>query len=777
MKCLVLAGGKGNSLWPLSREKYPKQFMNIMGNRSLFQETIARNLPLCEEFMIVANKDYHFIIENQMKVFQGVKYRCFLEEERKGTAPAITIVSMCCNPSETIYVVSADLQIGGENYKEAVIEAKRMAGTAAAVIFGIQPKAADVNLGYVFSNDGKVIKFHEKPGQKQAEAYVKQGYQWNSGNMLFIVKNFLTEMRKLEPAFFAACEKVTVQLEGESRTTLIPLNELKNVLIMSIEHTFLEKSKNIYAVKALYEWSDIGNFDTLLKWKQSLQQNQIVENCSNTEIINESDSKLVVVNNIDDILVVNTNNAILITSKAEAEQRKQVIRNHIEKYNDFFENSDIRYRSWGMYENLTRGEGYKVKKVTLLPGKAFNKHKHNFRSEHWSIVKGVATVNIETETKDYYSNSSIFVPVGQVHCIANNTNEDVIIIEVSIGTDIKEEDTISLHKEKYIAKIMYDSLVKMDPAFKDYLWGGDRLKAKYHKKCDYDIVAESWEVSAHNAGQSVIAEGQNKGMLFGEYLDIIGKDAWGWKCQCQAFDNFPLMIKFIDAKQSLSIQVHPGDEYALTVEKQYGKNEMWYIIECDAEAYIYCGLKKDISKEELKWALQSGTVTELLNKVSVKKGDTFFIEAGTIHAIGAGVLLCEIQQNSDITYRLYDYNRRDIYGNFRKLHVNQALEVAQLKRWKIEEQRKCVLQDNEKVTAELLGRCKYFQCVKYTVSDTFAIQNDESTFRTVTFLNGKGKIYYDNNELFFKAGDSFFLCAGTKKLNIEGSSEFIIVTV
>lgn len=774
MKCLVLAGGNGNSLWPLSREKYPKQFMNIKENRSLFQETIARNLPFCEEFMIVTNRDYHFIVESQMQIFQGVKYCCFLEEERKGTAPSLIIASMCCNPSETIYVVSADLQIGSDSYKEAIIEAKGMTKYSAAVIFGIQPESADVNFGYMLLDNHKVTKFHEKPEQKIAEEYIEQKYQWNSGNMLLIVKNFLKEIRDLNPILFAACEKIVDELSRESRIVILPFNELEDFPIMSIEHIFLEKSEHIYAVEAMYKWCDIGNFETLLQWNQSLQHNMIVENCNNTEVINESDSKLVVVNNIEDALVVNTDDAILITSKAEANRRKRVIKNHLQQYNDFFENSNIRYRAWGTYENLTRGEGYKVKKVTLFSGKSFNRHKHNFRSEHWSIIRGVATVNIEMETKDYYPNSSIFVPAGQVHCIANNTSEDVIIIEVSIGSDIKEEDTVSLQKEKAIIQRRYDLLVKMTPSFKDYLWGGNRLKTEYHKKCDYDVVAESWEVSAHNAGQSTIAEGYNKGILFKEYLDIIGKEAWGWKCQ--TFDRFPLMVKFIDAKQDLSIQVHPGDEYALTVEKQYGKNEMWYVVECDNDAYLYCGLKEDISKERLKRALKSGTVIELLNKVPVKKGDTFFIEAGTIHAIGPGILICEIQQNSDVTYRIYDYDRKDEYGNFRKLHVKQALEVAKLTKWETEKYEKCILQKNEKFTVELLGECKYFRCIKCITEDIFEIQNDESSFRTITFLNGKGTISYGNNECFFESGDSFFLCAGDEKLYIKGESEFIIVT-
>lgn len=775
MKCLVLAGGKGNSLWPLSREKYPKQFMNIKENRSLFQETIARNLPFCEEFLIVTNEDYHFIVESQMQIFQGVKYRCFLESEKKGTAPSIMVVSMCCNPSETIYVVSSDHQIDNLYYKEAIVAAQSLTKAASAVIFGITPEEADTNFGYLLSKENRVIRFHEKPQQNIAEQYIKQGFLWNGGNMLFIVKNFLQEMKKLNPILFKSCKQIQDGIKGELRTIHLPFARLQEFPIMSIEHNFLEQSKNIYAVQAKYKWRDIGNFDTLLSWNQSLKQNTVLENCNNTQIINESDNKLVVVNNIDDALVVNTDDAILITSKAEANRRKRVIKNHVEEYNDFFENSSVRYRAWGKYENLTRGDGYKVKKVTLSAGKSFNSHKHNFRSEHWSIVKGVATVIIEEEKKDYLPNSSIFVPAGKVHCIANNTNEDVVIVEVSVGEDIKEEDTISLQTDRKIMNRQHDLLVKMEPCFKDYLWGGNKLRDKYHKKCDYDIVAESWEISAHNSGQSSVAEGQNKGLLFSEYLDIIGKEEWGWKCQ--AFDKFPLMIKFIDAKQNLSVQVHPEDEYALRVEEQYGKNEMWHVVECDENSYLYCGLKEDISKEQLKKALKEGTILDILNKIPVKKGDTFFIEAGTIHAIGAGILVCEIQQNSDVTYRLYDYGRKDEYGNYRQLHIKQALDVANLKKWKNFRNTKLpasFVMDSE---IELIGECKYFQCVKYTVSGYLEVMNDESSFRTITVLRGSGDIVYGENKYAFQIGDNFFLCAGKQKLYVHGNCELIITTV
>ena len=184
------------------------------------------------------------------------------------------------------------------------------------------------------------------------------------------------------------------------------------------------------------------------------------------------------------------------------------------------------------------------------------------------------------------------------------------------------------------------AIVKLAPAFKDYLWGGTKLKESYGKKTDLDIVAESWELSTHPDGESVVTTGPYAGMKLSEYVNALGKDCLGTKGN--AFEFFPILIKFIDAKQPLSIQVHPDNEYALRVEKEYGKTEMWYVLDCEEGASLYFGVNKEVTKEEFARRIQDGTLLEILKKVPVHKGDVFFIKAGTIHAIGAGIQICEI---------------------------------------------------------------------------------------------------------------------------------------
>ena len=303
------------------------------------------------------------------------------------------------------------------------------------------------------------------------------------------------------------------------------------------------------------------------------------------------------------------------------------------------------------------------------------------------------------------------------------------------------------------------------------------MRTKFGKKCDYDIIAESWELSAHPDGQSRIATGRYRGMLFNEYLSIIGKESLGWKCQAQ--DRFPILIKFIDAKQALSIQIHPDDEYALENENEYGKNEMWYVVDCEPGAYLYCGLSRTVTKEEIEERIANNTITEVLNKVNVHKGDVVMVKAGTIHAIGAGIIICEIQQNSNSTYRMYDYDRRDKYGNPRELHVEKALDVVDTNAYEKDKTCEVILEENDSYQLERLVQCKYFECLKYEIKDEARIKMDESSFISVVIIEGEGMIHADDyaDEMPFKAGDSFFISAAKRNVIVSGKATCIVTHV
>ena len=312
------------------------------------------------------------------------------------------------------------------------------------------------------------------------------------------------------------------------------------------------------------------------------------------------------------------------------------------------------------------------------------------------------------------------------------------------------------------------SPVRLSPTFKDYLWGGVRLKQEFNKSCDLDRVAESWELSAHRDGQSMISSGEFSGMCLTEYIDTIGQSALG--SNSEKYDYFPLLIKLIDAKGDLSIQVHPSDEYALSHEGEYGKTEMWYILDCDEGACLYYGFARDVTRADYESAIKEGRLTELLNKVSVKPGDVFFIPAGTVHAIGAGILICEIQQNSNTTYRVYDYNRRDKDGNLRPLHIEKALEVSSL-------QKSPMLPDTPDGDDVLLAECGYFQVRRLRFKGDALLKTDTTSFVSLVVTEGQGTLYFDHESLTFAKGDSIFVPAQDGYLTISGHCELILSKV
>ena len=308
------------------------------------------------------------------------------------------------------------------------------------------------------------------------------------------------------------------------------------------------------------------------------------------------------------------------------------------------------------------------------------------------------------------------------------------------------------------------SPVKLTPAFKDYLWGGVRLKSEFNKNCDLDRVAESWELSAHKDGQSIVADGACQGMTLNEYIATLGKEALG--TASAKYDYFPLLIKLIDAKGDLSVQVHPSDAYALEHEGEYGKTEMWYVLDCDEGAALYYGFTRDITREEYENAIKDGKLTDILNRVDVKRGDVFFIPAGTVHAIGAGILICEIQQNSNTTYRVYDYNRRDKDGNLRPLHVAKALEVSNLQK-----------SPDLPVTPEgadiLLAECEYFEVRRLRVDSTTTVTADETSFVSLMVTDGEGILTFADGEIAFRKGDSLFIPAQNATFTVSGTCELI----
>ena len=301
-------------------------------------------------------------------------------------------------------------------------------------------------------------------------------------------------------------------------------------------------------------------------------------------------------------------------------------------------------------------------------------------------------------------------------------------------------------------------IVKLYPECKDNIWGGVKLKEKYGKQAEKEPVAESWELSFHKDGPTRLENGKT-------LQEVASAEDLG--ANCEGFPFFPMLVKLIDAKQDLSVQVHPSDEYALVHENSFGKTEMWYIVEAEQGAGIYLGFKKSVTQEEYENAIKNNTLTELLNFFEVKAGDCYFIPSGTIHAIGTGCLICEIQQNSNLTYRVYDYGRKDKNGNTRELHVEKALKVTSLEKY---EYAPLSLQTAQ---GELLGLSRYFTTTAVCVKGEKTLTADKASFKCVTCVDGSG--FIGNKAVAL--GDSWFIPADYGEVVLKGDMKLIMAEV
>lgn len=314
---------------------------------------------------------------------------------------------------------------------------------------------------------------------------------------------------------------------------------------------------------------------------------------------------------------------------------------------------------------------------------------------------------------------------------------------------------------------MYPLLLKAP--LKDYLWGGTRLKDEFGFETEKEKAAEAWVLSCHKDGNSIVRNGEFSGQTLQEVINLWGKDALGKKAD--SFTYFPILIKLIDAKDRLSVQVHPDDEYALKNEGEYGKTEMWYVVDCDEGAQLIYGFNQNISQGEFLERISNNNLSPVLNYVPVKKGDVFFIEAGTLHAIGKGILIAEVQQNSNTTYRVSDYGRLGADGKPRKLHIKQALEVTKTKKPDIPYGNVGDVTLYPFGTVRELAKCEYFTTELINLDGNVGIYDNDS-FISLLVLDGEVAISYPGGMMRLKKGDSVFIPAGLK-IRLTGAAEII----
>lgn len=317
--------------------------------------------------------------------------------------------------------------------------------------------------------------------------------------------------------------------------------------------------------------------------------------------------------------------------------------------------------------------------------------------------------------------------------------------------------------------------VLLRPTGKDYLWGGSRLNDAFEKKIPMSPLAETWECSTHPDGPSFVSSGPYAGKTLAQVLRL-HPEYLGQRHREKG--ELPILVKFIDAKKDLSVQVHPDDAYAQTHEGgQLGKTEMWYVLDAKKDTRLVYGLNRDRTAAQIREAIRDGTLLKELQLVPVRKDDLFFLEPGTIHALGAGALVAEIQESSNLTYRLYDYDRTDKRGQKRPLHIDKALEVANLHGSAAPRQPMRVLKYRPGVASELLTRCRYFEVHRMLLNterrQIVTYQADSLAFRVLLCIGGCGSIRFGEETLLFYKGDCIFVPADSERLILHGQARFL----
>ena len=453
MRCIVLSGGAGLRLWPLSRQTYPKQFLDIEGKKSLFIETIKRNQCLCDQFLIITNSEYRFIVEKELSENLIKNYAMLLETIGRNTAPAILLSCLLSDPSDILFVVPSDSKIdSSEEYLTAVSHAKKLAEDGYIATFGVKPTSPHTGYGYIKYQNEEVLQFTEKPTLETARFYFENGnYLWNSGMFMFRNDVFIEEMKKYRNDIYSACVKIAGNL-NKNGNNILSEAEMMSIPSESVDYAVMEKSDKLKVIQTSFYWNDIGGLESFCETLESdmngniVTKNTIINNCKNISIINETNN-LVVANELKDILVINTSNAVYISKQGKSAKIKDIIQEYSGEYSSYFNESIKSYRPWGYYEILVNESNYKVKRLTIYSGKRLSLQKHLLRSEHWTIVSGIATVTLGEVTSNYYVNQSLCIPIGELHRVANNTENYIEIIEVAIGEKVIEEDIIRVEDD------------------------------------------------------------------------------------------------------------------------------------------------------------------------------------------------------------------------------------------------------------------------------------------------------------------------------------------
>jgi mannose-1-phosphate guanylyltransferase len=428
----------------------PKQFVRLFDNQSLFQKTILRNQKISESQFIISNQDQYFLAQDQLEELD-LKEDFLLEPVGRNTAPAIALACMALDDEDIVMVSPSDHLISDEKaYVEVVNSAKEYAKKGYLVTFGIKPNYAETGYGYIEADGEDVLSFKEKPDEKTAKEYLKKGnYYWNSGIFCFKVSTFLEELQMHSPEIFTACKKAYENCVHDG-VVRIKKEDMLNIPEDSIDYAVMEKSTKVKVVPSDIGWSDLGSFDALYDElpkddnQNTINDNAITIDAKKNLIITERKVALI---DIDDLIIVDTADALLISKKGSSQKVKEVVKKLKEQNSELSNVHLTVHRPWGAYTELENGNGYKIKNIEVKPGKRLSLQKHFHRNEHWVVVSGTAKVTVGENSYLVRPNESTYIKMGEIHRLENPGKISVVMIEVQVGEYTGEDDIVRVEDD------------------------------------------------------------------------------------------------------------------------------------------------------------------------------------------------------------------------------------------------------------------------------------------------------------------------------------------
>ena len=459
---VILSGGSGTRLWPLSRTQYPKQFLPLNSDSTMLQETVSR-LGSVEHVSLICNEEHRFLAAEQMRVIDQA-CSIFLEPIGRNTAPAIALAALDAvakgKGAECLLVLAADHVIEDEvEFRRVIKGAEPLAKAGQLVTFGIVPQHAETGYGYICKGDALeestafiIQKFVEKPDLATATAYLESGdYLWNSGMFMFRADRYLEELGKYRPDILSACEKAMLGSAGDMDFVRVDANAFEQCPDESVDYAVMEKTDAAIVIPLDAGWSDVGSWSALWEIKDkdsagNVAEGDVIAVESKNSLIMSKD-RLVTTLGIDGLIIVDTPDALLVADKKHIQNVKRIVSSIKDAgRNECFQHREV-YRPWGKYDSIDMGDRYQVKRITVKPSAKLSLQKHHHRAEHWIVVQGTARVTKGSETFLVTEDQSTYIPLGEVHSLENPGKVNLELIEIQSGSYLGEDDIVRLEDQ------------------------------------------------------------------------------------------------------------------------------------------------------------------------------------------------------------------------------------------------------------------------------------------------------------------------------------------